>query len=551
MATVSSIIKERVMGMEPKQFEDFRKYCEQMILPLLSELPQQARNEIRIYLRSALNFNELHKTIDAIHSNYTKLGIPTFSRLQEMYHDTEDQHQNESNVDKKLLELSKKEFSKKSLIVEIHTELSKTHLQDDAEKLTLFLTSCTGYLAPSLLHKSLAAKGGTSVGKDNMVKTVLKHFPEEDWIYLTNATESTIEDDIGNYKIIAISELNLFSNDRGANVHLLEKIKQLTEGGTSSLKKDVMTGYKTTKHSQQDQKTILYNTAETQSDEQLSTRLNVIGVEASSGKINAVNKNTFDVFAGVVNSAETSWISLGIKHLLKNNTVVIPYALMFKEIKIFDTTDARAMRDTKRFLALVAAVAWLYQLQREKDSKGRIVSIPFDFLVTLIIAGQFFNYTYSGTADKRILNYIECMNEICDKYDGIGNEKEVFARHHLQEKMGVSINTVKDLSKGCQDLSVIRFHHKDNTGVYYLRCQRGVKRVLLGVNYKDMIDVFDKNGGVKLDNSTVGMLDFINNLINLNENRKKDSTLEEIDTQKVDTPNEKDEVEEIHVGEKS
>ena len=134
-------------------------------------------------------------------------------------------------------ETAKKKFKNPELILEIHKEISKEHLMDDAGKLTTFLVCGSSYLEPSELHKSQASKGSRSVGKDNMFHKVLKHFPKEDWLFLTRGTQATMEDDITNYKIIIYSEVNLGKDDKGANAQLVEVLKQLTEGGTSALKK--------------------------------------------------------------------------------------------------------------------------------------------------------------------------------------------------------------------------------------------------------------------------------------------------------------------------
>lgn len=426
-------------------------------------------------------------------------------------------------------------FESPDLILNIHKELSDTHIGDDAAKMTAFIVCSTSYQKQPERRMSMANKAGTSEGKDNLIKTTLRHFPDHDYLFLTHGTQATMQDDIGQYKIIAYSEVNLQRDDKGANFQLLETIKQMTEGGTAALKKDKATGCKTTKHIIQEQKTVLYSTTETQDDEEMATRFIIGSLSSSRHKINTVNNNTLSTFAGKKIIFNESWIKKGISYFLKDNEVNIPYLIALQNKGIFDDSVPRSMRDTKRFLSCVCGVAWLYQLQRQKDSEGRIIAEPFDFLVTMIIAGDFFNHTYRGMGDQRLQKFIDAMNEYCDAR--LGDERDIFPRHKIQEKLGVTVNTIRNLSKGCDNLSIIRFHHKENSKIYYERCQKGIKRVLMGVNYEEMIKVFEGIEGIKIPEKTLKILQELHSFINKDSKSYTSESLpEEIDTLKIDTP---------------
>ena len=386
-----------------------------------------------------------------------------------------EKYENKVKIEKE----AEENFKSPDLMFKIHNEISKKHLFDDKIKMTTFIVACTAYLQPADRHKSIALKGSRSVGKDNVFKSVLRLFPHEDYLILTNATQAVLEDDIQKYKIIAHSEINLQKkDDKGAGSHLVEAIKQLTEGGMAAMKKDIRTGFKTTLHSQQEQKTVIYGSAEIgDDDDELQTRFIVGAVDASPEKITAVNQNTLNDFYGILSpDTESQWVAYGIRNLLTNPNVILPSDWNLPT-DLFDNEDPRAMRDIKRFLSCVSAIAWVHQLQRKTDEQGRIIAEPFDFLLAIILTSGFFNCTYRGLGDARLQKFIDCMNEHLDKSGTLGNE--IFNRHDIQVKMGVSQSTIKRVCKGCSEVSIIQFHHKDGNDVFYKRCSKGIQKVFI------------------------------------------------------------------------
>lgn len=445
-------------------------------------------------------------------------------------------------TDKRLQEISKEEvkfevaekfkavmerFEDPELILNIHKELDKKHLQDHKEKLSTFICCCTAYLEPQELRKSGAYKGNSSVGKDNLIKATLRLFPKEDWLFLTNATSSVMEDDIFDFKIIAYSEMNVNRED-GANAHLVETLKQMTEGGTSSMKKDLRTGYKTPKHVIQEQKTVLYGTTESESDEELVTRFTIYGVTGHPNKTRKVNEDTLDWFAGLKErTGQDSWIAEGIKRL-KYNKVIIPYATFLKKKingkEIFDCTNPRSMRDVKRIMAYTSAVTWLYQKQRSiKD--GYIVSDIFDFLLVVLISGNFFNQTYKGLGDIRLQAVLDVMKEYEKE-----NKIDSVPRHKIQEMLDVSRNTVKGYLKGLNNLSMVSYVGMDGNNPMYKRCQKGVKKMLIGINFKDLKEYLETCKGVKISKEYCVILEKLKKTVEIEENTVPS---EEIDTLKL------------------
>lgn len=448
---------------------------------------------------------------------------------------------------KKAYELaSKTNFRKEDLLLTILDELSKKHLCDQKLKLSHFIILATGYLEPAELHKSMAIKANRSEGKDNLAKTTSSMFPEEDVLFLTNATVSTLEDSIAKYKIVLYSEVNLQKDDKGANSHLVEVIKQLTEGGTSSMKKDVITGYKTTKVSKQIQKSVGYGTTETADDDELSTRFIIGSMSGDPEKVRRVNKNTCDWFAGKKErTVSYEWFKYGVSNLLTKNEVIIPFLEDLPK-EFFDCSDSRSMRDVKRFLSCVSAVAWIHQLQRDIDKQNRIIAEPFDLLACMVIMSDFFNHTYTGLGDKRLQDCIDAINQLVDSNPQLNDNR--FSRLDLQRKMDVSLNTVKGYLKAVSNLSIVRFHTKDGNEIYYERCQKGVNRVLMGVNWRDLFHHFLKCKGVKIEKNILYLLEKLEKSLNEDRNKgrldEKDSIPEKIDTIEL-TPSKKKLVENV------
>lgn len=467
-----------------------------------------------------INLNEMNRqAIEGKKSSPTKEEIQQATR--ELIKKTEEAE------GKKIIE---KYFKDKKLLNKILEEISKNHLEDNKIKLTAFLVGVSGLLGNHRLRMSMALKGESSVGKDNIIHSVLKHLPKRECIFLTNATQSAIEDDIKFKRVIAFSEMNL-NREVGANKHLIEVIKQKAEGGTSSIKKDIRKGMKIARHEKGEQASVLYATIEVDKDKEIDTRFIEGYVEGNETKIKKVNENTIDYFGSIErqvedNEEKDSWIRKGITYLFNNNPILrvfFPYASAFKEkingIDIFDNQSSRSMRDLKRVFALASAMAWLYQEQREirvHNNVKFIIAEPEDFINTLEITGDLFNQTYSGM-DKRLLDVLNALEKLGK--DGV----EWIARDEIEKELGCSTNTIKEHCRtltgfGCiseevrgselnKQLSLdagIRVKVFDNQKKYYQLYQKGIKKSLIRCQvselkqllinkFKKGVDTFDFN----------------------------------------------------------
>jgi len=283
-----------------------------------------------------------------------------------------------------------KRFEDPALLLHILKELDKRHKLDDKEKLAVMLVAVSGYLRDARDHCSCALKGNSSSGKDNVIDTVLSHIPKEDWIKVTRVTTATLEDDVRDKIIVAFSEINK-NREGGANSEIVETFKQLAEGGTSTLKKDAKTGFKTAIRTEQKQKTLIYGTTETESDEEMETRYVIIPIRGYRQKNKVViddvlSKASDEGYYLEKDKHEDSWIATSISLLDKDIQVIIPFAKVLSEEidgkEIFDTRKDRAKRDVKRIMSLTRICALLHQLQRAtKETKGItfLYAEPADF----------------------------------------------------------------------------------------------------------------------------------------------------------------------------
>lgn len=354
-----------------------------------------------------------------------------------------------------LVDEALKEFKKENLFDLIKSESSKKHLGDDNLKMTMFLIMTSGLLKNPKNRMSMAIKSGSSEGKDNLIRTNLEHMPSDSHLFLTNATQSTIEDDIKDIRILAFSEINT-NREGGANKDLIEVIKQKTEGGTHSSKKDLRDSMKSARLEKGEQGTIIFGTTETEMSVEMQTRFICGSIKTDPERIKLVNDNTCDNYSNLdrlVNNLknEDNWVRIGLSAFFNKENqfeILLPYAKFLKDKingkYLFDFKDPRSQRDIKRIFALTSAMTYLYQEQREVvDCEGQkvLVSIPSDFVKVLEISQEFFNQSYTGV-DNRLSEVLKVMRSL-EK-----NKGEWINRADIEKKMSVSLNTLKGYLSG-------------------------------------------------------------------------------------------------------
>lgn len=431
-------------------------------------------------------------------------------------------------------------FEQEDLLVHISNELDKDHIEDNREKLGTFIVGVSSYLPNPKDHTSSAFKGNSSAGKDNLARSCLKHFPKEDWAKATRITQSEMEDRLGNWKILHISEINK-NREGGANLEIVETFKQAIEDGLRIFKKDNITGEP--KEIIVEQKTGFYGTTESETNEELETRYVIIPVRGSETKnrkvIQDVLKKDSDIDSLINNMEEKeSWIAKSIRGLDKNLDVLIPYAeeLTKKfqteqgEKELFDYSKERVKRDVKRLMSLTKAIAWLFQKRRviiEKEKKKIIISEPTDFITALKIFTPFLNISYSGL-DPRIEDTFEKIKNLEGKHSEeikkeFGNDIKAdwVIRTNLQKEIGVSLNTIKDYINKLKDEGFIQVYWEESHPRYYLirPVNIPISHLLEPITLQALtgylqaswegIDMYKRYGKDRLDNiSLINSIDF-------------------------------------------
>jgi len=394
-------------------------------------------------------------------------------------------------------------FKNEDLLVHIRDELDKDHKLDEKEKLALFIVGVSGFLPTHKNHVSVAIKGDSSSGKDNLMDTVLKHLPRESALKVTRATRSMIEARINTLKVLALSELN--KERDGANADLTETYKALAEGGGVIWKRDPITSEEL--EIKTEQKTIFYATTETYSDEELETRYVVIPVSGSREKNETVIRDALEKATRpqLSENAVESWIAESIR-ALKPLQVVIPYAELIlepfkdekgRERRALDLVKERSKRDAKRLLSLTQAVAWLHQEQRtiqEINGFECIIAEPCDFLAAFYLFEGFFELTYSGL-DHRMLRLIEAIRSSegkhADEISKLGfdvDKADWVLRHIIQHELNIqSTNTIKARTDALRDMDLIATYYDAKIPRGYLLkttegINQGINRVSEGIS---------------------------------------------------------------------
>lgn len=402
-------------------------------------------------------------------------------------------------------------FFQENLLEEIHKEIDKKHKLDHKEKMALFLIRVTGELKNAEDRKSAAIKGDSSSGKDNLIKTILDLFPKEKNKFITHTTPAALRKSIQGVNCIAFSEMNAH-RENGANKDIVETFKQMAEGGISAEICDPKT--KEPIEIKSEQKTLVYGTTDSQTDDELETRYVVLPLKGYGEKNKKVVDLVLDSIHDEKNIAKKArnesdnrenWIPKSIRLLDKNLEIAIPFAPLFKnKIKdsdgtykyLFDYNKPRVMRDAKRLFSLTKAIAWLHQKQRtivENEGIKILRAEPSDFLLAIYIFADFFNLSYSGL-DHRIQTTYEAIKKLQGIHDGqimsMGFENKYHGwvlRHLLQIELGIdSVNTIKKRVDALRDFQLIETHYQNDIPRGYLvrdvGYQQGVNRVSLPVS---------------------------------------------------------------------
>lgn len=405
---------------------------------------------------------KLQTTLAILSNRYT----PKVVDLEDILH----KEPLEKDERKRLEKIAKNNFHSKDLMFLLKRELDEDHVGDSRGKMAVFLAGCSGRL-PAKYRNSMALNGDSSVGKTNLMKTVLKHLPKHWFAWGTRFTRATLEDDIEPFYIIAFSEK---TQDDPA---VIESLKQLTEDGLQTWKHDKDTN-KLRDVKFIDRKSTLYTATEKETNEELATRYIVYTVSKSPYKIRnvieSIKINYSDVeklFEEERREKKPTWITIGLKQLQSFDYILIP--LSFIKYVEFNDTYPRCTRDAKKFLNFIATSTWIQQYQRnkyEKNGKKILIADLDDFYWAAFLTNDIFRATISGIS-KDLENIIETYKGMLD------NDKEVKLNTKSEESPSteekVRYVRRRELARElCIDIETLKKHLKPLSEKGRLRTRR-------------------------------------------------------------------------------
>jgi hypothetical protein len=224
--------------------------------------------------------------------------------------------------------------------------------------------------------QSLWVTGDSGYGKTNTVVVTLALMPPgyaKVRSYLTGAGLRYGDQD---YKVLFISEWRQFAEQ---DVRLISR-----EDGSYTYEiaiKDPETGEWTTQVGEIPAKTIITTSAERLPSSQMLRRCLLLSVDEDPELTKKINIRKAEYRAGMVEPASPDEIA-AIQHavsLLQPFEVVIPYAKSLVNLAPWDRTRL------DYFLGIISIITCIYQYQREKDEKGRLIATPADLYMAMRI----------------------------------------------------------------------------------------------------------------------------------------------------------------------
>ena len=428
----------------------------------------------------------------------------------------------EMGAKEKLTAINKK-LKDPNLLNNILDELGKDHIGDKKQLLFVFHSALSGQLPPQYRY-SCAIAGYSSEGKDNLWKTINRHPPKDWYLDLTRITGASLEDDIQHYNVIYIGEGNFHS---GANAHIIDQVKQLSEDGLRVKKKDTRTGYKETRDEIQPRKVIIFSTTRDNCDEELTTRYSIIPVHGNPGKYGTVNKKTLEKAGNIDQQIDETermtkptWIQDALRMLTPVDHIDIPYAPLLSEG--LDNRNPRSQRDLKRLLNLIRSITYLHQKNRIKYThRGYdiLVSTPEDLYNALEIGEEILNQSYTGL-EPRLQKVIDTYNDLVQEGNTIEhNDLDLnynwIDRSIIQKRLDIkTVNTIRGHIETLSNMGGLFYRNIGNRCYVAMEpMNTPVNKALITYHKKDLYDMISEDWDAILQEKIIGHIQDNNRLI--------------------------------------
>ncbi len=286
---------------------------------------------------------------------------------------------------------------------------------------TLLRLLLTARKLPSKKGIGIAIKGVSSVGKSELVSTVLKTCDDTDLVEYTRATTNFLlyRTEPLAHKILTIFELP-GTDDMAMNLRVA-----LSEGVLKLGTVDKKGGSLGIYENEVDARGMVFitTTTRTKLDEELATRLIEIEIEHDE----QIARKVYEQMASdkKIDESEIE-VWKAVDALIEMHPVVIPFAKGL--INEFPTKNERHLRDFGKVLTLIKASALLHQFQRNKDNAGQIIATLKDYEIVFNLRRLIFQ----SMSDEKLKTAYEAIKE---------NGGEITAKE-LIEKLNVSKPTL-------------------------------------------------------------------------------------------------------------
>lgn len=122
---------------------------------------------------------------------------------------------------------------------------------------------------------------------------------------------------------------------------------------------------------------VFLTTAWSVAGDEITNRMNFVSLDESEAQTEAILRRQAEEAAGLREKEPYDWVLTNALGLLERVEVHVPYAKNL--YRAFPTNQIANRRDFPRFLTLVKASAALYQQQRVRDAKGRVLAEKQDY----------------------------------------------------------------------------------------------------------------------------------------------------------------------------
>jgi DNA primase catalytic core len=315
---------------------------------------------------------------------------------------------------------------------------------------------------------SLLILSGSGAGKSLLQDTLLKLCPDEDLVKLTSLTGEALfymgQDALRN-KVLALEE-HAGAQEADYAIRNLISAKKLVKEATI---KDPMTGRLTTMRNVVDGPCAVFKTTtQPEMDAETKSRFIITSIDESPEQTKAIleaqrHNHTLEGIRRKKQREQVVQRHHAFQRLLKPVTVVNP----FEPLLTYAENRLLVRRDNPKYLHLILAVTFLYQLQRpvkhDADAGDYIETTLDDIAIANELATDLFGQSLGELSrpSRELLKLIRRMVEEMERKSGNGDGQTVgagtacFSRRQVREFTGWSDYQIKIHVKQLEDLEYL------------------------------------------------------------------------------------------------